>query len=63
MQGAVDTGLSLSGHTGVGPGSVIAVYRCTQGANTATCAVFREDSDEGLAEAQVVNRLRETLKQ
>ena len=63
MQGAVDMGLALCGHTGVGPGSVVAVYRCAYGTDTATCAVFREGSDEGLAEAEVVNRLSATLKE
>lgn len=62
MQGAVDTGVTLCGHTGVGPGSVVAVYRCAYGANTASCAVFREGSGEGFAEAEVVNRLLATLK-
>ncbi|MFM9924500.1 serine hydrolase domain-containing protein [Variovorax sp. H27-G14] len=62
MQGEVDRGLTLCGHTGAGPGSVVAVYRCAYGANTASCAVFREDSSEGLAEAEVVNRLSIALK-
>ncbi|MDP1894471.1 MAG: serine hydrolase domain-containing protein [Hydrogenophaga sp.] len=62
MQGAVDVGLTLCGHTGVGPGSVVAVYRCVHGANAASCAVFREGSDEGSVEAEVVNRLLATLK-
>ncbi|SFB71926.1 CubicO group peptidase, beta-lactamase class C family [Polaromonas sp. OV174] len=62
MQGVVDKGLTLCGHTGVGPGSVVAVYRCAYGINTASCAVFREGSDEGFAEAEVVNRLLATLK-
>lgn len=55
-------GLTLCGHTGVGPGSVVAVYRCVYGANAASCAVFREGSDEGSVEAEVVNRLLVTLK-
>ncbi|HYP70940.1 MAG TPA: serine hydrolase domain-containing protein [Variovorax sp.] len=62
MQGAVDIGLTLSGHTGAGPGSVVAIYRCANGADTATCAVFHDGSDEGFAEAEVVNRLATTLK-
>ena len=62
MQGAVDMGLTLCGHTGVGPGSVVAVYRCAYGANTATCAVFRKGSGEGFAEAEAVNRLSAILK-
>ena len=61
MQGAVDAEVTLCGHTGAGPGSVVAVYRCAQGSKTATCAVFCEGTDEGLAEAEVVNRLLKTL--
>lgn len=62
MKGAVDKGLTLCGHTGVGPGSVVAVYRSTYGANTASCAVFREGSGEGFAEAEVVRRVSAILK-
>uniref|UniRef100_UPI003567969C serine hydrolase domain-containing protein n=1 Tax=Hydrogenophaga sp. TaxID=1904254 RepID=UPI003567969C len=62
MQGAVDTGVTVCGHTGVGPGSVVAVYHCADGANTASCAVFREGASEGMAEAEVVHRLSEVLK-
>lgn len=62
MQGTVDTGVTLCGHTGVGPGSVVAVYRCAYGASTASCAVFGEGAGEGFAEAEVVNRLLATLK-
>ncbi|SHM12002.1 serine hydrolase domain-containing protein [Phytopseudomonas punonensis] len=57
MQGAVEGGLVLSGHTGVGPGSVIAVYRCTTDAGTATCAVFQKDAREGDVEAELVAAL------
>lgn len=57
MQGTVDAGFTVGGHTGVGPGSVVAVYRCAQGARSATCAVFHEGADEGLAEREVVDRL------
>lgn len=62
MQGAVDGGVTLCGHTGAGPGSVVAVYRCVDGANTASCALFHEGSGEGSAEAEVVNLLLATLK-
>ncbi|MVV50834.1 class A beta-lactamase-related serine hydrolase [Pseudomonas sp. PB120] len=57
MQGAVEGGLTLNGHTGGGPGSIVAVYRCAVGDQTATCAVFDEDSNEGAAEAEVVQQL------
>jgi CubicO group peptidase (beta-lactamase class C family) len=61
MQGEVDAGLTLCGHTGVGPGSVVAVYRCVAGTSTASCAVFGEGCDEGLAEREVVDRLSAAL--
>ena len=62
MQGQVDMGLTLCGHTGVGPGSVVAVYRSAYGVDTASCAVFHEGSEEGYAEAELVNLLSATLK-
>ncbi len=57
MQGMVESGLTLSGHTGVGPGSIIAVYRCIDGNRTASCAVFDESGNEGAVEAEVVRHL------
>ncbi|WP_010459522.1 serine hydrolase domain-containing protein [Pseudomonas mandelii] len=57
MQGMVESGLVLSGHTGVGPGSIIAVYRCIDGNSTASCAVFDESGNEGAVEAEVVRHL------
>ena len=57
MQGMVESGLTLSGHTGVGPGSIIAVYRCIDGNSTASCAVFDESGNEGAVEAEVVRHL------
>ncbi|POF44290.1 serine hydrolase [Pseudomonas laurylsulfativorans] len=61
MQGGVSSGLILSGHTGAGPGSVVAVYRCVQGEYTASGAVFHDVDNEGAVEAQVVERLSATL--
>jgi CubicO group peptidase (beta-lactamase class C family) len=58
MQGGETGGLTLSGHTGAGPGSVVAIYRCMEGGNTASCAVFHEGSNEGAVEAEAVQRLR-----
>lgn len=57
MQGMVESGLVLSGHTGAGPGSIIAVYRCIDGNSTASCAVFDESGNEGAVEAEVVSHL------
>lgn len=61
MQGGVTGGLTLSGHNGVGPGSVVAVYRCTHGENAVTCAVFHEGPDEALVEAELVRRIASAL--
>lgn len=58
MQGAVENGLTLSGHTGGGPGSTVAVYRCVQGSHSACCAVFAESDHEGAVETEAVRRLR-----
>ncbi|MET4580276.1 serine hydrolase domain-containing protein [Ottowia thiooxydans] len=62
MQGGVDKGLTVCGHTGAGPGSVVAIYRCAYGTDTASCAVFREGPDEGSTEAEVVKRLSAIFK-
>lgn len=62
MQGEVDMGVTLCGHTGVGPGSVLAVYNCDYEGRRATCAVFREGSREGIVEEEAVHRLMTTLK-
>lgn len=58
MQGDIEGDILLSGHTGAGPGSVIAVYRCITDAGPATCAVFQKDAKEGDVEAHVVAALR-----
>lgn len=57
MRGDIEGGILLTGHTGVGPSSVIAVYRCTTDAGTATCAVFQKDAREGDVEAELVASL------
>lgn len=57
MRGTVEGGFNLSGHTGAGPGSVIAVYRCVDAGSTASCAVFCERGEEGAVEAEVVRHL------
>jgi CubicO group peptidase (beta-lactamase class C family) len=61
MRGAVQSGLTLAGHTGCGPGSVIAVYHCSVGDASACCAIFSPDSREADIEAEVVRRLGEAL--
>ncbi|HEF4762032.1 TPA: beta-lactamase family protein [Pseudomonas putida] len=57
MQGMETGGLNLSGHTGGGPGSVVAVYRGIHGDNTASCAVFQANTHEGVVETEAVKRL------
>ena len=61
MQGTAQGGQLLSGHTGCGPGSVVAVYRCVQNGKAASCAVFAEGADEGVVEAEAVSRLTMAL--
>ncbi len=61
MRGSIEGGLTLAGHTGCGPGSVVAVYRCAIGDAAACCAVFSPGADEGGIEALVVQQIRETL--
>jgi CubicO group peptidase (beta-lactamase class C family) len=62
MRGTIEDGLTLAGHTGCGPGSVVAVYRCATREAAACCAVFSTGSDEGEIEAVVVQKLREALE-
>lgn len=61
MIGAVSGGLTLCGHTGSGPGSTVAVYRCAHAGNSASCAVFSEGDDQGTVEAAVLSHLSEVL--
>ncbi|MCG8295284.1 serine hydrolase domain-containing protein [Pseudomonas entomophila] len=57
MRGTIEGGLTLAGHTGCGPGSVLAVYRCAVEEAAACCAVFSTASDEGRLEARVVQEI------
>lgn len=61
MQGLEHGGRTLSGHTGGGPGSVVAVYRSGDAGRSATCAVFHAGADEGAVEAEAVRHLSATL--
>jgi len=61
MHGPVDDGLLLSGHTGGGPGSVIAVYGCARGQGSASCAVFAAGAEQGAVEAEAVRLLADAL--
>ena len=63
MRGAIDGGFSLCGHTGCGPGSVIAVYRISDDNASACCAAFEAGASEGVVEAIVVEQLMQVLRQ
>ena len=63
MQGSVDGGISLCGHTGCGPGSVIAVYRTCDGNAPVCCAAFGVDTSEGCVETFVAGQLQQYLRQ
>ncbi|MFK0089721.1 serine hydrolase domain-containing protein [Pseudomonas sp. NPDC090755] len=62
MQGSIDGGISLCGHTGCGPGSVIAVYRICNGDASACCAAFEAGASEGAVETQVAEQLIQALR-
>jgi CubicO group peptidase (beta-lactamase class C family) len=61
MVGSAEGGLTLSGHTGSGPGSTVAVYRSVLNGNTATCAAFVERDDQGGVETEVLRQLSALL--
>lgn len=63
MQGAIAGGYTLTGHTGCGPGSVIAVYRIIDGDTAMCCAAFEQGASEGAVEAVVVAQLMQGLRQ
>ncbi|PQZ89356.1 MULTISPECIES: serine hydrolase [Pseudomonas] len=63
MQGGIEGGYSMSGHTGCGPGSVIAVYRMGEGDASACCAVFEAGGGEGDVEARVVGQLVRAIRE
>ena len=63
MQGSIEGGFTLRGHTGCGPGSVIAVYRICDGNASACCAGFETGVNEGAVEAHVVRRLMQALQE
>lgn len=63
MQGSIDGGFTLCGHTGCGPGSVIAVYRICNGDTSACCAAFETNANEGAVEAFAAEQLIQVLRQ
>ncbi|MFK3790767.1 serine hydrolase domain-containing protein [Pseudomonas piscis] len=62
MQGSIEGGFLLGGHTGCGPGSVIAVYRIGDGNTSACCAAFAAGASEGTVETLVAERLIQVLR-
>lgn len=62
MQSPTEGGMILAGHTGCGPGSVVAVYRGSVGEASACCAVFSQGQAEGDVESHVVEQIREALE-
>ncbi|MES2869003.1 MAG: serine hydrolase domain-containing protein [Pseudomonadota bacterium] len=63
MQGSIGGGFTLSGHTGCGPGSVIAVYRTCDRDTSACCSVFEAGVSEGAVEDLVAGMLIKALRQ
>lgn len=51
MIGTTSTGAIVLGHTGRGPGSVIAVYHYAEGTPPRTAAALRPGNDEGAVES------------
>lgn len=57
MIGDTNTGHRLVGHTGVGPGGIIAVYHSFSAGHAATCSVFSASGSEGEVEETVLEEL------
>ncbi|MBF7142906.1 MULTISPECIES: serine hydrolase domain-containing protein [Pseudomonas] len=62
MRGEIKGDLMLAGHTGVGPGSVIAVYRCAVGDSAVCCAAHSTGEDEAGIEKRVAQEIRKALE-
>jgi CubicO group peptidase (beta-lactamase class C family) len=63
MQGSVEAGHSVCGHTGCGPGSVIAVYRICEGDASTCCAAFDAGDSQGAVESEVIATMLGALRQ
>jgi CubicO group peptidase (beta-lactamase class C family) len=63
MQGSIEAGHSVCGHTGCGPGSVIAVYRICEGDASACCAAFDSGDSQGAVESEVIATMLRALRQ
>lgn len=57
MCGEICDGVTARGHTGCGPGSTIAVFRCVLDAHAATCAVWRSGDDQGGVEREALRQI------
>src|SRR3546814_5623290 len=62
MHGSIDGGYSLCGHTGCGPGSVIAVYHVRHGDFSACCAVFEAGASEGARSEEHTSELQSLMR-
>lgn len=62
MRGGIEGDLILAGHTGLGPGSVVAVYRCALRNSAVCCAVHSTGADEAGIEKLVVQEIRAALE-
>jgi len=56
MCGTASNGMRAIGHTGGGPGSVIAVYHVPEAERPYTAAAFAFGDDVGSVEERVLNR-------
>jgi CubicO group peptidase (beta-lactamase class C family) len=58
MTGAITGGGTVAGHTGGGPGSVVAIYHALDGRHARTAATFLPDDDQGAVESGCFALLR-----
>lgn len=63
MQSATDRGHILCGHTGSGPGSSVAIYRCAEKNASVCCAISQQGTGRGEIEARVVQCIASNLQQ
>ena len=63
MIGGVTGGATIAGHTGGGPGSVIAVYHFLAAQSARTAAAFLPGDDQGLVERRVLSSIASPAKE
>jgi CubicO group peptidase (beta-lactamase class C family) len=59
MTGDVGGGITIAGHTGSGPGTVVAIYHLLSAGPPRTAATFSPDDDQGLVEGRCALSLAE----